>query len=60
MGLDVGPKTISSFEEAVAPCKTIVRGDVEWSGVGVSVPYRRRRVGFAERGTIVERTGLVW
>ncbi len=24
MGLDVGPKTIAAFEEAVAPCKTIV------------------------------------
>ncbi|CAN0059114.1 unnamed protein product, partial [Pylaiella littoralis] len=27
MGLDVGPKTISAFEEALAPCKTIV-----WNG----------------------------
>ncbi|CAM9513368.1 unnamed protein product [Ectocarpus sp. 6 AP-2014] len=27
MGLDVGPKTTSSFEEALAPCKTIV-----WNG----------------------------
>lgn len=25
MGLDVGPRTISTFEEALAPCKTIVR-----------------------------------
>lgn len=25
MGLDVGPKTISNFEKALAPCKTIVR-----------------------------------
>lgn len=24
MGLDVGPKTISAFEDALAPCKTIV------------------------------------
>eukprot|EP00752_Nemacystus_decipiens_P006912 g6206.t1 len=27
MGLDVGPKTISTFQEALAPCKTIV-----WNG----------------------------
>ncbi|CAN0005081.1 unnamed protein product [Ectocarpus sp. 12 AP-2014] len=27
MGLDVGPKTISAFEDALAPCKTIV-----WNG----------------------------
>lgn len=34
MGLDVGPKTISTFEEALAPCKTIVRAvasfDDDW------------------------------
>lgn len=28
MGLDVGPKTISIFKEALAPCKTIVRKGV--------------------------------
>lgn len=27
MGLDVGPKTISAFEEALAPCKTVVRAE---------------------------------
>ena len=27
MGLDVGPKTISTFQEALAPCKTIVSWD---------------------------------
>lgn len=50
MGLDVGPKTISSFEEALAPCKTIVRGKREWPGVSKRT-YRRRRVGFTERGS---------
>lgn len=30
MGLDVGPKTISTFQEALAPCKTIVRDD-DWT-----------------------------
>lgn len=26
MGLDVGPKTVATFKEALEPCNTIVRG----------------------------------
>lgn len=35
-GLDVGPKTVSAFEEAVAPCKTIVS---EGEGGGPIDPF---------------------